>query len=316
MVYPNCYAHVVELQEAVAGAGNLTDFSTSAGVALYAGHDVPNVGGFGDSCKLRMTSCGVTVTYAGTELNRAGEFVSGNAQLEYPASGVATTGTQLSPLSTILGKQNVGYYGSATLRSYIKDYQETRVGDRTQTFYWLPNGVPSYFRTGSNTAYTGPSTTTAGALVTNSIFASSTNSGGPCYGENALLVMISGDVTGAASITGNVYDVQVIAHWEVIPSNITAVTYDVSPSLSDPMALAAAMNACSRSPGNTVPPILIAASPNKNNKKRVKSKTTRVMEYISANRDPIIEVGTNLARAAVKAARRRAQVPVDRRLEL
>jgi len=311
VVFPNPRAHVVELEETVAGNAILSDLS-STGNAIYAAHDAVNLSGFGDACKLRMTACGVKITYAGTELNRSGEYISGNAQIEYPATG-ATGCSQLSPVSTLMGPNSSASWTSLTFRSTLKDYEESRINDATKEFFWLPNGVPGYFRSGSNVANLGPGNTTNGAAVLNSMFASTSGGGGPSYGENALVILISGDTTTSGP-TGNTYDVEVITHWEVIPTNLYAVVYDVTPSLSNPAELSAAMNACSRSPSNMTPISMPSPSSYKKTAKPVK---TQVYEFIERNQEPIYQVGTTLVKAAARAAQRRTgRVPTSKRIEL
>jgi len=309
VIFPNPRAHVVELEETSAGNAILSDLSSS-GNALYNAHDAPNLAGFGDACKIRMTACGVKITYAGTELNRAGELVSGSAQLEYPACGSVGC-TQLSPFSTLMGPNSSAAWTMATIRGTLKDYEEARVGDKTTEFFWLPNGVPSYFRSGSNASNLAGITTSNGAAVTNSLYVSANGAGGPSYGENALVVIISGDST-TSSANGNTYDIEVITHWELIPSLLTAVVFDVTPSLSNPAELSAAMNACSRAPSNMIP----IATPQQPVYK-TKTMKNQVYEFIERNQEPIYQVGTTLVKAAARAAQRRTgRIPVSKRLEL
>jgi len=319
-VYPNLYSHAVEFVETSGGGGYVQDLGDTAGTAALSNyHDIPNAGGYGNAVKLRMTSCGVKVTYSGTELSRGGEFFSGYLQTEYPASTVATTGTQLSPLSTLMGTSATGKWTVASLKANLKEYKVSRIGDETETFYWKPNGVPPYYRIATAGSYNAPSTTTGGTAVLNSLFAATTNSGGLPYGSNCLVILITGDTTSAASLVGNYYDVEIISHWEAIPTNMDAVVYDLSPSMSDPKALSDAMNVCSAS-GDASMPIRGRSPPKtfQNAPKQIKSNKTKVYEFIDSNREPILKVGTEVVRAAARAVARKSAVrtPNNRRIEL
>jgi len=320
VVYPGLHSHAVELVETSGGAGYIQDLGDTAGTSgLSNYHDIPNISGFGNAVKLRMTSCGVKVTYSGTELSRGGEYFTGYLQTEYPASTVATTGTQLSPLSTLMGTSTTAKWTVASLKANLKEYKVNRIGDETETFYWKPNGVPPYFRIATAGSYNASATTTGGTTVVNSLFAATTNSGGLPYGSNCLVILITGDTTASASLVGNYYDVEVISHWEAIPTNLDGVVYDLSPSLSDPKALSDAMNVCSASgdatlPSRGRPPLqTFQKAP-----KQIKSNKTKVYEFIESNREPILKVGTEVVRAAARAVARKSAVrtPANMRIEL
>jgi hypothetical protein len=116
------------------------------------------------------------------------------------------------------------------------------------------------------------------------------------------MILISGDVSSAAGSTGNTYDVEVVTHWEIIPANITAVTFDIAPSLSDPMALSAAMNACSRAPSNITPIVALGSSGNTKQNKTIKQ---RAYEFVLENQEPIFNIGTKAVQAAARATQRK-----------
>jgi hypothetical protein len=84
--------------------------------------------------------------------------------------------------------------------------------------------------------------------VAQSIFATTAGGQGAELGQNALIVIIDGDVTPAATASTNVYTFEVVWHWEVVPDDIQAVAFDLSPSHSHASSLDMAFNAMSAAP--------------------------------------------------------------------
>lgn len=230
------------LLETSAGNSTLSDINP-AGTARNGGTSAPNITSFGlIGFRHRLTGAGIRIIYEGTELNRSGRIFGGNLPIAFAASGVASTGTQLSALSTLVDAPTAT---TSALRQAMSDVFEIRnPSEKVTEFYWKPSAVPHYQPFGNNTV----STTTAGAAVPVSSFSAPTGSQGAEAGQNALVVVVDGDTTPSATIITNTYTVEVVWHWEIVPDNLQAVAYDVSPSHSHAAALDMAFNAMAVAP--------------------------------------------------------------------
>lgn len=310
VVFPYARGHIYELAESVTGTANMTDLNASQ-TSWYGGRDAANISGFGDLAKHRMTACGVRITFAGAEQNRSGEYIAGYVQNDYPAY-TTTAGTALSPLSTLMGSNVPMTFSVPLIQTALKEYDEARIGDKTFEFHWKPNGVPPYQLGGANVAYTAPATVAAGVRTASpSLWSAAQNDYGLQAGSNCLVILIRGDTTATATSLGNVYDVQVTSHWEVIPSTPTTVVYDITPSFSNPAQLASAMNSISANnrpisnkiqPAQQPPPTVVQPQ----------------MRGLLDN-DLVRELGMRALRVAAGVATRklavRSTVPPSRRLE-
>jgi hypothetical protein len=244
---PAPFSLITPLAGTAADVTKVSDVNATGTGWIYGTPEpIPNLGAFAKNmARYRCVAMGVTIIYQGTELNRAGRFVAGLAPVQHGASSVAVSGTVLSKLSTIGDAGPVQDY--TTVRNSLNDYAVSKVGDTEFNVCWKPNGVPTY--QGQNTDGTEtqmlPSVTVAGARVIESLHAGP--AGDPCvaYGSNLLVVLIENDYVGTASTTGNQYTVDITVHWEVIPDTKYGVAYPLSPSLSNPQALTAALNDCS-----------------------------------------------------------------------
>lgn len=225
-------------------AGSLTLSDLNAAGTSYNGTQgaVSNAAGImpsGLSGRVRMTAMGIRVTYEGTELNRAGRFFAGLCPVQFAASGVASTGTALSALSTICGSSSSTI---ASMKQCMTNMVSARVADGTFEAHWFPNGVPTYQSWASASTGWLPLTTTAGAAVTPSALNAPPGLGGVQGGQNALVFFVENDYVASAAAFGNTYTVELVVHWEVIPSSPWSVPYSLSPSQFSSQQLQAALN--------------------------------------------------------------------------
>jgi hypothetical protein len=226
--YPNLsYSQLVETS---AGNSTITDINLT-GTASINNLSVPNLASFyyALGMKVRCVGMGARVFYEGTELNRSARIFGGYVPIVGAALTVATTGTALSPLSVCTG----GYSQvTGQIRDNITDCYEAKVqGDKVVEFFWKPSKAPAY-QLYSTTDY--PTTvTSAGTTVAppNNWNAPAGGNGNEA-GQNALIVIIEGDTTPTAVIGSNVYAIDLVWHWEVVPDDITGVIYDTSVSFS------------------------------------------------------------------------------------
>jgi len=238
LVHP--YPVATLLQEVVSGDNILTDVN-AAGTASYGSIAIPNLSALGNGL-IRCVGIGVTIMYEGTELNRAGRFIAGLIPIAYQASAIASTGTVASQLSTVTN------YPQATvtsLRNLMTKSSESRSsGDGAFEAHWEPSGVPHY------QALVSSQWATSGSGVTpvDSVYSIQGGANGAERGENALVVLIEGDNTSSASDATNVYSINIVWHWEVVPSDPTAITTEVTPSTADSTALDAVLNMTQRVP--------------------------------------------------------------------
>lgn len=243
--YP-AYA-MLSLYELTGGSGNLSDLTLN-GSAYNGAANVPNLASLFSSAtnagaRVRLVSMGVRVTYEGTELNRSGRYYAGLCPITSSAVAGGTTPFPLSSLSTICG-QTTSLVG--TLRNCMTEITTARVSDGTFEFHWVPVNVPSYQQLdlfGLSAVTQGPS---AGATLSPSLFNAPVGGWGAESGQNALVFWVEGDTTSSAQINGNNYAMEVIWHWELIPTNPQAVAYALTPSVCNLSALQAALNAVRR----------------------------------------------------------------------
>lgn len=242
MVLPHPYFYIYSLYETSAGSQVLTDVNT-AGTGyngFYGGAaNVSAIFPAGVSGRVRMAALGVRVTYEGTELNRAGRIFAGLCPIQYAASGKIPAGTALSALSTICGSPESSV---ASMKQCMTNFVSARVSDGTFEAHWFPNGVPTYQSLSSTGAGWLPYTTTAGAQITPSAFNAPPGLAGVQGGQNVLVVFVENDTVPIAQAFGNTYTVELIAHWEVIPSVPWGVSYPLSPSTYSPQQLQSALN--------------------------------------------------------------------------
>lgn len=241
---PYPYQYRTDLRE-ISGGSNVVSDIAADGNSSFTRRSVPNISGFtdlenGKSALVRLTSMGVSVTYRGTELNRAGQITFGLIPSSHPAF---SNGTQLSRLSTLYGDTVVstGNLASALVNSF-----ETRIADAPMKYTWLPSIVPSYQLLSSpGNIYTDQ----ASGVTDPSRYHAGPGAGGVQANQYSLVVLIEGDNTPTATLAGNDYLFEIVTHWEVIPEIQNNVCYELTAAPAMPLALAATMNSFSRNPG-------------------------------------------------------------------
>jgi len=233
------------LQETSAGNLTLSEFSNATGTTfntvVSGANSVPNWGGLhgGNSAKVRLVAMGVEVSYLGTELNRSGRISAGLMPIVQPGGVVSSTGTQYSSVATCTGSVT---NTTVNLINKMQRRVEGRIGGSLR-FIWLPNEVPVYQTINATGANSLPSAGTAGAAVANPNYLyAPTSSGGVQANLCALCIVVEGDTSSSAAVGGNSYAVRYKAHWEIVPADEESITYELSKSASDVMALQAAFN--------------------------------------------------------------------------
>lgn len=229
------------LYETSAGSQTLTDLNIAGTAWIGNNGGVSNVSALAPyGARVRCVSMGLRVTYEGTELQRGGRYFAGLCPIQYAANTVATTGTYLSPLSTVCGGVTSGL---TNMKQCMTNMATARVSDGTFEFTWFPNGTPTYQYKAGSAGEWNPFTTSPGVgPIPNSAF--NTPYGGPGVqtGQNAVVFFIENDNTAAAQLSGNSYSIEVVWHWEVIPASPASVAYDLTPSRSNFAALQTALN--------------------------------------------------------------------------
>lgn len=264
------YPYFAFLTETSAGNGVLTDLD-GTGVAYVAPVStgptpiqVPNIAsimggssGTNYNGRIRCTSLGVRLSYNGTELNRGGRYTAALIGIGAPCYSVATTGTKLSALSSLVSAPTIT---KDVFWTYMKERSTARVSDGVFTARWKPSGTPNYQNTSGSTnilAYSVAAGTAApgGAGVTPCIWSADEGGWGAESGQSALVVIVDGDTTSTAQLGCNAYSIDVEWHWEVIPQETQTVVYPLSMSHYNPVELAVALNGCQSLPVATVTPI-------------------------------------------------------------
>ncbi len=247
------YPRYVWLSETSAGNGTLTDLyvdgtqwvtPTGGNTDVNAPPNITGIFGTSESAKIRAVGMGVKITYEGTELNRSGRIIVGMLRNSLPSNSVAVTGTKLSLLSTVVGTPTAPI---STIRSAMENVWECR-NEKTVEAHWIPDGVPTY-QMGSAVSTTGSVYgTAAGAIVNPSGWNNPDGGYGVESGQNMLCVIVDNDTTSTAVVTSNLYAIDIIWHWEVCPNDVTAVTYEVTDSPANTMAVDRTLNLISKPP--------------------------------------------------------------------
>jgi hypothetical protein len=193
--------------------------------------------------KIRCTGISLSVTYEGTELQRAGKYIAALV----PATGAGTThittGTVISLLGACIG-QNVNDYAPAivNVKNQASAYTECRISDTPFVCRWLPNGSPSYQLAAGPT----PENYTVGAgapALSPTVWNSPAGAAGLQAGQNVLVFLVVGDTTPTAVVNSNPYNISIKWNWEVIPDSTTSVAYTLRESPSSGMLLDKCLNA-------------------------------------------------------------------------
>lgn len=248
LLRPHPAWHLVRALETGTSTGNYTDLSgDGAIIPSYA--SLPNMASLyptGGSAMVRMVAAQVRVQYQGTELNRAGRYYAGLASVNRPAKNNANAPNALSPLSAVFPSSTSAQVGGDTIKQSLQCLTTERVSDQDFVINWKPAGVPAYNRV-SNVDFLPWQYTTAGALYESS-FACNAGGSGTAYGDSVLVLMIENDYVPTAATAGNLYNITVDSHWEVVPDQQYGVVYPLTPSPYDPAALQRALNSIDQTP--------------------------------------------------------------------
>lgn len=242
IVRPRPWYHIVKCAETTSGTGVITDIASGGGFEGTVNTNAvtqfwPN----GGASMVRCVAVGVTVTYLGTELNRAGRVTAGLVPASKPASP-RTGDTTLSCLSTMFP------YTPATMGvdvNVVRDAMQLshtqRISDDDLKLVWKPAGVPPYQEMNGITlvSSTGPGNECE--------FFNNPGQNGQEAGAMNLVVLIENDYVTTPSTAGNRYQVRVDAHWELVPSSQFAVLYSLTPSPFSTAQLQDALNTIDRS---------------------------------------------------------------------
>lgn len=241
---------LLQLYESVAGGGTLSDLNGAGSNWVGSGpSNVPNISGFyagsTGAARVRPIAIGVRLTYEGSELNRSGRIYAGLCPVSLLPVGGAASVFPLSALSAICMGATTTTIGN--LRQCVVDLATARVGDGTFEARWFPTTTPTYQQI---TAGQGEVAVAPGANqpVQNSVFNSPDGGVGWQSGQNVLVVWVEGDTTSSLQSTGNTFGLEIICHWECIPTSPSSVAYSLSPSICNMAELAAALNSIRQYP--------------------------------------------------------------------
>jgi len=249
LMVPHPIIGAINLNETSAGNGILSDLNVLG--TTYSQVVIPNRAALlgGADCTIRCTGMGIRVTYEGTELNRSGRIVAGMLSNSGIPGVLPATGTKYSFLSAVTDAGSTAIQASTSLiRTSMTECTEARLSDGVFEAHWVPNGVPQYMT--DDTAVTlvaptyGPSVagTAANATTVQGVRASPGQQGFQA-GQNSLCMFFEGDTTsGAAGNYSNVFDIDLVWHWEIVPGIPNSVPYDLGPSPYLPTELAMVIN--------------------------------------------------------------------------
>jgi len=174
----------------------------------------------------RCTAMGVRVTPLVEEFHRAGQIEA--LQVLGVRDGDQLCDEVCYPhglaFATSAGTVTVT---DSSMRESAKRVATSRNPDGSFEAHWLPSGVPKYVHLFDYQSQVEDHIDEATPI---------------------LFVNILGDKTESSSPTGNQYRFDVVAHWEVLPCSLYALVTQPTLSLSDPIALAACLNALECAP--------------------------------------------------------------------
>lgn len=247
ILFPNSEVGAIALREDVAGSGLL--WAVRDGSNATTNWQVQNLVSYGvTSCQSRVTAMGLRITYTGTELNRAGKYYAGLLPITQFATGnVANVADPLSVAGVPVQAGAAGYsrcYTISNIKNRLIHLSEGRITDGTFHSVWRPAQDPVYVQNSLN-----PSTvmTLASGTTGPSMYATNGGLRGAQTGQYALVLLAVGDSISSDAIQGNTYSIQMTQHSEVIPDNVTGVTYAVEPSPYDVSAMMSTINAMATS---------------------------------------------------------------------
>lgn len=245
IIRPRPYFHILRCAQTVSNSGLVRD-TTSSGAGLDNASNAYAASGFWPgttgSAMVRCVAIGVTISYQGTELNRAGRYTAGLIPVTRPAQTIGST-PQLSALSTMVPVDGFGAASLDSLRQAMQQSVTKRISDEELKLVWRPSGVPSYQRGSANVPV---NQITGGGSSTECEFINNPGQDGQEPGSMNLVILVENDYVTTAATAGNMYQVRVDAHWEVIPDSQFDVVYPLTRSPYSPSALADALNSVDR----------------------------------------------------------------------
>jgi len=248
IIRPRPYFHIIRCAQTTPTSTLVRDISSSGGTldsysnAYAGGNFFPAATTLNGSAMVRCVAMGVTVTYQGTELNRAGRYTAGLIPVTRPSSTSGVT-VQLSCLSTMVPTDSVVAADLNVLRQAMQQSVTKRISDEELKLVWKPGGIPSYQRSSSSTPV---NQIVGGGSSVECEFINNPGQDGQAPGEMNLVLLVENDYVTTAATSGNAYQVRVDAHWEVIPDEQFGVVYPLTPSPYSPAALAQALNTIDR----------------------------------------------------------------------
>jgi len=242
LICPNPFKYRIDIAETSPGT-DIFSCTNSASTTLIRSAAVPNLSALTGSqmAQIRPVGCGISVTYKGTELNRAGVVTIGLVQNTHTAFGTVIATNDIDPCTVFFGNASIS---SSIITSGLINPMEFRTADGSMTYNWKPNGVPTYQSLSTSSTDMAPSVVTnSGTRVEPCLYRAPPGGDGMQANQYSVAILIQGDTTTASQASGNDYLIEVLWHWEVIPQLVNSVAYELSPSPYYPSLLATALNA-------------------------------------------------------------------------
>ncbi len=176
----------------------------------------------------RISAMSAKLTYLGMEVSRAGKIMAGLMTPLDLSNAVQASSLPVNPLTMCFGTALTGGATQvfSSVRNKLRRISTVRNPDGSVEVKWIPTGVPRYCPIVQSTAAQINDYTDLG----------------PC-----IIFAIEGDMTGpigssGATVAGNQWQLDVVAHVEVIPLSRFALAVGPSPSPYDPQALSYCLN--------------------------------------------------------------------------
>jgi len=184
----------------------------------------------GGTNQWRPIACGARLTYTGTELNRAGKVTMGLMDVDVSNQGSVAYGSDYTnPFSIATGIVATNMYANSgvfftpqNVLNRLRRLETSRTSDGVFELHWLPPTVPQY-----------------GAEIYKARF--SPSDAADQFGSIPV-IMIEGDITATAAQAGNLWNLEIIWHWESLCNSRYAAAISPTPSPYDIRALESSVN--------------------------------------------------------------------------
>lgn len=183
----------------------------------------------GGVCQFRPTALGIRLTYLGTELNRAGKVTMGLIDPDVNAGQTAGTDCT-NPVYFHTGWSSSYWTGTGSnimtpqeVLNRMRRLDTCRVSDGVFELLWVPSIVPAYAPGFYNSRFT--------------LAQAQDNFG------SLPVIMIENDLTTSNSVTGSLWNLEIIWHWETLVASRFSVAVPPTPSNYDVLALEVCVNA-------------------------------------------------------------------------